>query len=666
MYLKKIIINNIGPIDEFYTETKFNNEGNPIPIVVIGDNGKGKTALTSYITDALIELAKYNGAYNNIVDKDGAFYKIVSTNNIKNGKDYSFVDIKFENDNKYIEYYEKSGKITKSNIECIKNVLIKKNISDFGFLESDDKNYKKIVGTKVTTDEVRKIFYSDVLCFFPSYRSEKPSWYNENSIKYNEIYNENERINGQLDKEIIVEHSEERNNQWVNSIIVDSLVDIEKINDGWQIISNMNDYEYMTKARKNLEQILKLILKCPSLKLGIDYRNQNNRLNITGNNAENNKIIINNLNELSLGQAVLFNMFATIIRHGDINNIMNSIELSNITGIVIIDEIDMHLDSELQYDVLPKLLELFPKIQFIITTHSPLFLLGMDKEFGKNYTLLEMPNGNEITTERFSEFEKSYQYLNDTKKHEEEINNVISSKIDEIKNNNEKDNDIPIIITEGKTDKIHIKNALDVFQKKGIYKDLTLKFLDINEGESGLVKIKDALISLASIEKRLIILISDRDTDNNDIKKFECENGKFKKWTSNLYTFRLPVPEIRKYTPQICIEHYYEDSVIKKEFEIDGVKKRLFFVKEFDKETGDYLGDDNYKTNRIKWSNGIEIIDGSSKCKVTKFQDSTHNNYALSKMEFANRIIHENVNFDNFSFIFDEIEQIIKEYNSKI
>ena len=111
MYLKQIIINNIGQIDEFYTETKFNDKGNSIPIVVIGDNGKGKTALTSYLADSLIKLAKYNDAYNDIVDKERTFYKIISTHNIKNGKDYSFVNIKFENDNNDIEYFEKSGTI---------------------------------------------------------------------------------------------------------------------------------------------------------------------------------------------------------------------------------------------------------------------------------------------------------------------------------------------------------------------------------------------------------------------------------------------------------------------------------------------------------------------------------------------------------------------------
>jgi len=47
----------------------------------------------------------------------------------------------------------------------------------------------------------------------------------------------------------------------------------------------------------------------------------------------------------------------------------------NTQGIVIIDEIESHLHIELQKNVLPILTTFFPKIQFIVTTHSP-FVIG--------------------------------------------------------------------------------------------------------------------------------------------------------------------------------------------------------------------------------------------------------------------------------------------------
>jgi predicted ATP-dependent endonuclease of OLD family len=51
--------------------------------------------------------------------------------------------------------------------------------------------------------------------------------------------------------------------------------------------------------------------------------------------------------------------------------------LDDLQGVVLIDEIDVHLHPKYQYE-LPKLLsEVFPKVQFIVSTHSPIPLLGV-------------------------------------------------------------------------------------------------------------------------------------------------------------------------------------------------------------------------------------------------------------------------------------------------
>ena len=50
----------------------------------------------------------------------------------------------------------------------------------------------------------------------------------------------------------------------------------------------------------------------------------------------------------------------------------------NIQGIVFIDEIETHLHIDLQKKILPFLISFFPKIQFIVTTHSPFVLTSID------------------------------------------------------------------------------------------------------------------------------------------------------------------------------------------------------------------------------------------------------------------------------------------------
>lgn len=49
-------------------------------------------------------------------------------------------------------------------------------------------------------------------------------------------------------------------------------------------------------------------------------------------------------------------------------------------GIVLIDEFGIHLHPELQMSAIQRLCQTFPKIQFIISTHSPLLLNGLKKE----------------------------------------------------------------------------------------------------------------------------------------------------------------------------------------------------------------------------------------------------------------------------------------------
>lgn len=47
------------------------------------------------------------------------------------------------------------------------------------------------------------------------------------------------------------------------------------------------------------------------------------------------------------------------------------------TGVVLIDEVDMHLHPAWQQTVIPDLLKAFPRIQFIVTTHSPQVITSM-------------------------------------------------------------------------------------------------------------------------------------------------------------------------------------------------------------------------------------------------------------------------------------------------
>lgn len=59
---------------------------------------------------------------------------------------------------------------------------------------------------------------------------------------------------------------------------------------------------------------------------------------------------------------------------GDLIMRMESKHRYDLEGLVLIDEIETHLHVDLQKKIVPILTQLFPNIQFILTTHSPFVL----------------------------------------------------------------------------------------------------------------------------------------------------------------------------------------------------------------------------------------------------------------------------------------------------
>ena len=54
--------------------------------------------------------------------------------------------------------------------------------------------------------------------------------------------------------------------------------------------------------------------------------------------------------------------------------------LDETLGVVLIDEVDMHLHPEWQKRIMADLHYIFPKVQFIVTTHSPSVLANVTRE----------------------------------------------------------------------------------------------------------------------------------------------------------------------------------------------------------------------------------------------------------------------------------------------
>lgn len=113
---------------------------------------------------------------------------------------------------------------------------------------------------------------------------------------------------------------------------------------------------------------LRALLDDESIELRYDYKNYNFLIEQKGRNPYG-------LDELSDGYSAIIGIVADLILRMDRNWLLKG-ELSqyDAEGVVLIDELETHLHVELQRKILPFLTEFFPRIQFIITTHSAYIL----------------------------------------------------------------------------------------------------------------------------------------------------------------------------------------------------------------------------------------------------------------------------------------------------
>jgi hypothetical protein len=276
----------------------------------------------------------------------------------------------------------------------------------------------------------------------------------------------------------------------------------------------LNDRLLLTVARNNIDQLLQAVLNDPEVRIHANYRTRGPRLAV----AKGATLAIPSLDNLSLGQSLLFNLFCTIARYADRYDLTKGHQLDQIEGLVVIDEIDAHLHTELQFASLPKLIKLFPRVQFVITTHAPMFLLGMEKEFGaENIAIYEMPQGEPISTERFSEFKKSLDYYRETKAFESSVRDSVLASTR------------PTILLEGDTDRDYLLHYLNVLNRGDLVSALRIDWVGNNVNGVAQGGGKGSLDTVAKVFKAKLALLQTKlllvhDCDSH--KQSETLDGK--------------------------------------------------------------------------------------------------------------------------------------------
>ena len=159
-------------------------------------------------------------------------------------------------------------------------------------------------------------------------------------------------FNLQLDKPLQVETCAEENISWILDVFLDSFINPElapevprALDPEVQLspssspkILELRKRHILGVTRQNVESILQTVLQDKNAELSLNLRHAvPSRLAMQ---LEQWPEKFPHLQSLSEGQSQLFHLFATIIRYGERADINMSTRLADITGLVVIDEID--------------------------------------------------------------------------------------------------------------------------------------------------------------------------------------------------------------------------------------------------------------------------------------------------------------------------------------
>lgn len=652
MYLKKIKLKNLGPIDELSIEARFTNNGSPIPIALVGQNGAGKSLTLSIVLDAVTEARR--ACFSELKEVGASEYLRVSSKNyIRRSGGYSHAQAIISNGESDIEFNEIVSNITYQKFETIASDLL--NLPNLQNSEFQTSGFHKHINIQ---DSQKKYVKEWTFLYFPYFRYESAYWMNE---KANIDFVKSSNFYGQSKLNPIRANIIEETKLWILNVLLDRELYEKQIKpvsiiQGIPPVTAFLGYSGPnTKLFEMVNEILTAMLKAKDstvefARVGISRKGNRTISVFVKRQEQNEEVVAPDLSQLSSGELMTLGLATEIIRSYELIKGVPPENLFEVTGLVLIDEIDLHLHISFQKSVLPMIIRKFPNVQFLLTTHSPFFLLGM-AECGE-IDVYSLPIGNRIAPEEFTEFQASYDIFfqkNDQFRWQYE---ALRTKFQE--------DGRPLIITEGKTDWKHIKNALTIFKQQGQYIDIDVDFFEfeneINMGDAKLGQMCEYLSTLPS--RRKMIFIFDR--DNPQItKQMSGEPNEFKLWGNSVFSICLPVPSHRVGYKNLSIELYYTDDTLRT---VDVSGKRLWFTNEIEIITRPASGQKIYRALDVP--NISEELDKKVFDQPTdQIMNSQGQYVGLSKSAFTEVIILNNdisnsFNLDAFGLLFNVLRKV--------
>lgn len=145
--------------------------------------------------------------------------------------------------------------------------------------------------------------------------------------------------------------------------------------------NDMAEVNMISEWFDRFEQALRTLFEDESITLKFDYKKLN--FKICQNNRED-----YGFDALSDGYSAVLDIVINLILRME----KHHKQAYDMEGIVVIDELENHLHIGLQKKILPFLTAFFPKIQFIISTHSPFIISSIE-----NAVIYDLENRKQVT-----------------------------------------------------------------------------------------------------------------------------------------------------------------------------------------------------------------------------------------------------------------------------
>ena len=453
MYLKTITVENAGPIPVLRFDLPFQGD-RPLPLVLVGPNGSGKSTLLSFIVNALVGFKQQ--AYEQAEVERDKVYRVRAARFIRHGARWYHAKLQFDGGLALDEWtLDRPRKEFEEQVSPLPE--------DDGWKKMPEDRFNHFALTpapahpfqRVLSRPIQKLFGQNVVLFFPSDRFELPDWLNDEALAEELRFPEPTKFEGRTPRRIFSRALLKPTLEWVKAVVLDNLLQEQSSPRLVRFMPGVGFVAVPSAQQPGKDgKIIEFVGKVLARILGADgdsvlFRFSHRNLGtVTVEHVRSGRQeVIPSLLGLSAGQAALFCAFSNLIRDFDLSGAPFN-EISDVRGVVMFDEADLHLHVDLQYRVMPELMRLFPKVQFILTAHSPLLVMGIRNVFGDDgFEVREMPDGQPIQTEEFSEFNHALAAFTRTSAFDQRVLDRIQQAAK------------PVVITEGKTDVTHLQVA---------------------------------------------------------------------------------------------------------------------------------------------------------------------------------------------------------------